>query len=203
MVVALIVLGLLFISSTGAEEISDAQFKAFKIKQLKKFLLDRGVECKDCVEKADFVKLAIQHKKTAIRNPAGRAPTNVPTTPLWEQWSATAKDICERTVTPDQKEQKFCKPLVNVVENVLMKYTKRYQKELKVEKQQLVRYTLTEPYKEAGEKRILKAVMWMSKTNTKTQSEVEKQIEEPLQSWLRDCSLQNINTMHDTLRDEL
>lgn len=201
---SIILASLILVSFANAEEtLTDADFKKMKIKQLKRFLLDRGVECHGCVEKSDFVRLAVQHAKTALKNPGGRIPSELPTDPLWDVWAKKADELCQRLLSTEQKENKFCNSLSNVVDSVVMKYAKRYQKELKVEKQQLMKYTLTEPYQEAGLKRIQKVIKWMGKTNTKSQKDIEGQLEEPLQSWLRDCSLQNINTMHDTLKDEL
>ena len=175
-----------------------------KIKELKSFLKVRGVACPDCLEKSDFVRKALEVRSQPSIHQAA-APVKVSSEPLWDQWSAVARTICEEVVSAEQKEQKYCKVLADATENVVMRYGKRYVKELSVEKQQLTKYTFTHPYKSAGETRIRRVAKWMAAKGNKKLADVEARLETPLQSWLRDSALQNINTMLDTLQgsDEL
>lgn len=50
-------------SATPAETLN---FSKMRIKQLKKFLKDRGLECKGCAEKSDFVKMATENEDTPV-----------------------------------------------------------------------------------------------------------------------------------------
>jgi len=187
--------------SAAAEEISDAAIRKMKVKTLKQFLDARGISCNSCVEKGDWVKRAIEVKNVPIKNEAMK-PIEVKSDPLWEQWRDNAKEICEKDAPEDKKADGYCKSLAAVVENLVMRYSKKYHKELSIPPIQLTKHTMTHPYRAAGEMRIKKGLKWMLSTNTKSQGKLESQLEKPLASWLRDCALQNINTMLETL-DEL
>ena len=55
----------------GQDEASDAKaepinFNKMRIKQLRIFLQERGLECKGCAEKSDFVKMATENEDTPV-----------------------------------------------------------------------------------------------------------------------------------------
>eukprot|EP01013_Petalomonas_cantuscygni_P002180 TRINITY_DN12215_c0_g1_i1.p1 TRINITY_DN12215_c0_g1~~TRINITY_DN12215_c0_g1_i1.p1 ORF type:complete len:207 (+),score=54.71 TRINITY_DN12215_c0_g1_i1:124-744(+) len=182
---------------------SEAAIKKMKMKQLKKFLSARSVECTGCVEKNDFVKKALSVRSMPVAQSA--PPMEISSDPLWEQWATTARTVCESVVTADQKENKYCVALSNAVENLLMRYTKKFMKTLSVDHKSLTKNTLTHPYKTAGELRIRRVAEFMTRKQTKKTAEIEAKLDEPLSHWLRDCAIQNINTMLDTIQgnDEL
>jgi hypothetical protein len=53
----------------GQEDAATAEptnFNKMRVKQLRKFLKDRGLECKGCAEKSDFVKMATDNEDTPV-----------------------------------------------------------------------------------------------------------------------------------------
>jgi len=182
----------------GKEAISEAQLKKMKIKDLKAFLESRGMDCVGCAEKSDFVRRALQVKDRPVVNEALK-PVEVKSDPIWEQWRDKAKEICEKHCPASLQTQGYCKQLMLVVETVVEKYAKRFHKQLSVTPIQLTKYSMSHPYKIAGETLIRRTLNMMVKQETKAVAKIEKHLEEPLNFWLRDCALQNINTMNDIL----
>lgn len=50
----------------AAASVEPVNFSKMRVKQLKKFLKDRGLECKGCAEKNDFVLMATEHEETPL-----------------------------------------------------------------------------------------------------------------------------------------
>jgi len=190
--------------SSKEEEITEAKLKKMKIKDLKAFLDARGVQCRNCGEKADFVRKALEVAARPVTNELLK-PVEVKSDPIWLQWKEIGKNICEKEVPEEYRNQGYCKQFLLVVETIIEKYSKRFHKALSVEPLQLIKYSMTYPYKLAGEIILTKGLKWMVREKTKSTAKIEKRMEEPLNFWLRDCALQNVNTMNDILaeRDEL
>mmetsp|Transcript_28231 Transcript_28231/g.67812 ORF Transcript_28231/g.67812 Transcript_28231/m.67812 type:complete len:233 (-) Transcript_28231:99-797(-) len=49
-------------------------FSKMKIKEIKKFLSDRGVKCKGCTEKAEFIEVAVEHASYPVLGKGGGIP---------------------------------------------------------------------------------------------------------------------------------
>eukprot|EP00658_Telonema_sp_P-2_P069355 TRINITY_DN5852_c0_g1_i3.p1 TRINITY_DN5852_c0_g1~~TRINITY_DN5852_c0_g1_i3.p1 ORF type:complete len:140 (+),score=40.27 TRINITY_DN5852_c0_g1_i3:173-592(+) len=47
--------------------VSEEEIRKMRVKQLRTFLFDRGVTCKGCAEKDDFVQLAIESRELETR----------------------------------------------------------------------------------------------------------------------------------------
>eukprot|EP01007_Sphenomonas_quadrangularis_P000637 NODE_1488_length_855_cov_218.254342_g1233_i0.p1 GENE.NODE_1488_length_855_cov_218.254342_g1233_i0~~NODE_1488_length_855_cov_218.254342_g1233_i0.p1 ORF type:complete len:202 (-),score=47.03 NODE_1488_length_855_cov_218.254342_g1233_i0:179-784(-) len=195
----LLVLTLLLLShvSLAAKDPDENEIRRMRVKDIKKFLDARGIECKECVEKADFVRKALSVKTIPVSQHMEQV--EVSSEPLWEQWKKVAVTNCEK----DTSKPDLCKNVGVVVDNLLMRYAKKYAKDLSVQPNDLTKFTFTHPYKLAGEKIIRRTTQNMLVQGTKSNAKIQSSMEKPLAAWLRDCALQNINPMYETLNEEL
>jgi hypothetical protein len=53
-------------SAAGEQSLTVDEIKKMPVKKLKQFLAARGLECKGCAEKEDFVKMAFDNKDTPL-----------------------------------------------------------------------------------------------------------------------------------------
>ena len=67
---------LLLLSSHGASAETPEELAKLPVKKLRQFLAARGLECKACTEKDDFVKLAVQNIDTPLKEQ--RSPPTPP-----------------------------------------------------------------------------------------------------------------------------
>ncbi len=68
---------ILFIySCSGSENSQEIDFQKMKVKDIKIFLQDRGLECKGCSEKSEFVKLAEENRETPSLKPEKIKPVD-------------------------------------------------------------------------------------------------------------------------------
>ena len=70
-------------ANEGAELMSESDAKKLPIKKLRSLLSDRGLECKGCAEKEDFVRMFVQNQHLPILEtrqspPASKDPSDLP-----------------------------------------------------------------------------------------------------------------------------
>ena len=61
-----IIFMILMLSRVVAEEFSREELSKKKIKELKQMLTDRGVECKGCAEKPDYISMVLEKQNLPI-----------------------------------------------------------------------------------------------------------------------------------------
>mmetsp|Transcript_1567 Transcript_1567/g.2509 ORF Transcript_1567/g.2509 Transcript_1567/m.2509 type:complete len:151 (+) Transcript_1567:62-514(+) len=67
---------LLLLSLHGIYGNDSIDFNAMRVKELKRFLYDRGLNCIGCAEKADYVKMAEEHRDTPKKQSDTRATSD-------------------------------------------------------------------------------------------------------------------------------
>ncbi|KAG5466151.1 hypothetical protein LSCM4_01293 [Leishmania orientalis] len=148
--VLITVLAVTLVSATMTE----SDFKRMKVKDLRAFLLDRGLECAGCQEKSDFVRMAYQHRD---KNPVGTAKKReIPNKKFWEAWSDIAKKECEQAVKRrgnDATAEPFstiCDTIYSAADSYLMEHGRRVANQLKKTPQHLLKTSFKDVYFEAG-----------------------------------------------------
>ncbi|KAG5492534.1 hypothetical protein JKF63_01112 [Porcisia hertigi] len=133
---------------------TEADFKKMKVKDLRAFLVDRGLECAGCQEKSDFVRMAYQHRDT---NPLGSAKKReIPNQKFWEAWSDIAKQECQKSVARrgnDADSEPFstiCDTIRSAVDSYLMQHGRRVANQLKKTPHHLLQTSFKDVYFEAG-----------------------------------------------------
>eukprot|EP00993_Chasmostoma_nieuportense_P003826 NODE_4526_length_774_cov_480.774343_g4367_i0.p1 GENE.NODE_4526_length_774_cov_480.774343_g4367_i0~~NODE_4526_length_774_cov_480.774343_g4367_i0.p1 ORF type:complete len:205 (-),score=52.39 NODE_4526_length_774_cov_480.774343_g4367_i0:97-711(-) len=186
-------LSFLVLTILALGNISDAELRKMKIKDLKKFLSDRGVVCNDCFEKGDFVAKAIVSKSIDIL--PSKLPKQVNTEPIDKRWGKVATEVCDAIT----QLEGYCKALKSVVEGSFFQYGRKFKRELSVTEPHLAQVSFTDPYFKAGKLLLTKTVQYMVKENTKKNEQIRKKYENDFIPWLRDCALENTNTMYEIL----
>ncbi|KPA86016.1 hypothetical protein ABB37_00296 [Leptomonas pyrrhocoris] len=125
-----------------------------KVKDLRIFLSDRGLECSGCQEKSDFVRMAHQYRSL---NPAGSAEKRaVPAKKFWEAWADIAHAECEKAVrlrSNDPTTEPFksvCSTLRSATDSYLMQHGRKVANQLKKTPHHLLQTSFKDIYFEAG-----------------------------------------------------
>ncbi|CBZ30671.1 conserved hypothetical protein [Leishmania mexicana MHOM/GT/2001/U1103] len=133
---------------------TESDFRKMKVKDLRAFLQDRGLECAGCQEKSDFVRMAYQHRDT---NPVGSAvKREIPNKKFWEAWGDIAKNECQNAVRRrgnDEGTEPFstiCDTIHSAVDSYLMQHGRRVANQLKKTPQDLLKTSFKDIYFEAG-----------------------------------------------------
>ncbi|KAK7198153.1 Degradation arginine-rich protein for mis-folding [Novymonas esmeraldas] len=134
--------------------LTEADFKRMKVKDLRTFLSDRGLECAGCQEKSDFVRMAYQHRDA---NPVGSATKReVPEKKFWEAWSDIAQQQCEKAVLRRRNDpvsepfSSICSTLRTAADSYLMQHGRNVANQLKKTPQHLLKTSFKDVYFEAG-----------------------------------------------------
>eukprot|EP00992_Anisonema_acinus_P010990 TRINITY_DN7046_c0_g1_i1.p1 TRINITY_DN7046_c0_g1~~TRINITY_DN7046_c0_g1_i1.p1 ORF type:complete len:205 (+),score=51.96 TRINITY_DN7046_c0_g1_i1:39-653(+) len=189
----IVVFWLLVVNALATDAPTEESISKMKVKELKKFLSDRGVECDNCVEKGDWVKKA----KASLSVPIlpEKIKPQVSTEPIDKQWGKIAADTCAKLT--DKAD--FCKQLKGIVEGAMYQYARKYKRDLSVEPQHLTTVSMSFPYYDVGVLNIKETVEFMLKENTKSGDKVRPIFEEKVKPWLRDVGLENSNPMYEKL----
>nr|CCC90410.1 conserved hypothetical protein [Trypanosoma congolense IL3000] len=141
-------------TTTAAPELTEADFKRMKVKELRSFLEDRGLSCPGCQEKADFVRVAFENRAKKPLSEEGKR--EVPKAPLWEVWRDNAKTVCEEAATKRgldltaKPQSEICQSIALVVENFFMLHGKRTANKLRKNHEALLKTSYKGVYYDAG-----------------------------------------------------
>lgn len=211
----LIVVLAVTLASAGMTE---ADFRKMKVKDLRTFLSDRGLECAGCQEKSDFVRMAYQHRDT---NPAGSAKKrDIPDKTFWAAWGEVAKSECQKAVTRrgnDPAAEPFasiCGTIQAAADSYLMQHGRRVANQLKKTPQHLLKTSFKDVYFEAGShlfQRIADYCLASPASQEKCQSlgsvmsSMDGASGADLKMWTTNVGIENTNPMYDIIdaRDDL
>ncbi|CAJ1034559.1 Degradation arginine-rich protein for mis-folding, putative [Leishmania lindenbergi] len=133
---------------------TESDFKKMKVKDIRAFLMDRGLECIGCQEKSDFVRMAYQHRD---KSPIGSAKKReIPSKKFWEAWSDIAKQECQNAVKRrgnDADAEPFsiiCDTIHSAADSYLMQHGRRVANQLKKTPFHLLETSFKDVYYEAG-----------------------------------------------------
>lgn len=200
---------------SAAADLTEAQFKAMKIKDLRAFLDDRGLKCVGCQEKADFVRMAYQNQ---AKNPVNEEPRpqTLPDGKLWEVWSANAKKVCaEETVKrgndPDTAPfSEVCSVVSTAVESFFMQHGRRISQKLKKKPDSILKTSYKPVYYDAGIiflTKIINKCFLSPTTISKCESlnNILMMMEDKstdMNMWLTNVGIENTNPMFDIIQSE-
>jgi hypothetical protein len=138
----------------ASAELTEADFRKMKVKDLRAFLADRGLECTGCQEKSDFVRMAYQYRSL---NPAGSPEKRaVPAGKFWEAWADIAQTECEKAVklrSNDPTTEPFksvCSTIHSATDSYLMQHGRKVANQLKKTPHHLLQTSFKDIYFEAG-----------------------------------------------------
>lgn len=185
---------LLFVLVVFAQgDVTPPNFHTMKIKELKGFLKDRGVQCEGCVEKSDFVKKCLDSVTVPLTQSAQRS--QIPTEPIDQTWGGISDDVCKSVTT----NMDICSQLRGVVESTIFQFSRQYKRDLSVQPAHLAATSLKQPYFPVGKMIIRETLDWILKEGTRNGDQIRKVYEPKLKPWLRDVALENTNPMFEAL----
>ena len=203
--------------AAAAKLMTEADFKKMKIKELKAFLEERGITCKECQEKSEFVSMAVANagKPTIASVPSKK---EVPKGALWEVWGGIASEKCAEAATKSSigdASKDICSAVATATESVFMQYGKRTASKLKKDPSALLKTSFAEPYHGAGRRLLGRVITHCFKpANRKACSSASRvqplmenaKIEADFVSYLTNVGIENTNPMYEALKgkhDEL
>lgn len=194
-------------------ELTEADFKGMKIKELKAFLNARGLSCVGCQEKSDFVRVAYanREKKASSSAPGSRSPPN---SKLWEAWSKVAAEVCRSEVEKrgvDSSAEPYatvCSTISTGVDSFFMQHGKQIASRLKKRAEDLLKTSYKDVYYDAGVtymKRMVNRCIVSSSAAEKCESlghvmALMKSSSTDFGSWLTNVGIENTNPMYEILR---
>lgn len=184
-----VVLGCFAADAPVAEE----TIRKMKVKDLKRFLDDRGVDCDNCVEKADFVKKAVAAAAKPILD--SKKPKKVNKDPIEKQWAPTVQEICKA----ETEKEDFCKQLKGVIDGSFFQYMRKYKRDLSCVEAEAATLSFKHPFAPIYKKIVKETIQFMLKENTKKQDAIRKKYEARFTPWMRDLCLENPNPMYEEL----
>ncbi|RNF25705.1 uncharacterized protein Tco025E_02142 [Trypanosoma conorhini] len=217
----LLLLLLLLMVSVGpaaAAELTEADFKRMKIRELRRFLGERGLTCVGCQEKSDFSRYAYQNRDKKPLSEQGKR--DVPDAPFWAVWRDLAKEVCEGAVrkrgldVSAAPQSDVCAALAYVTESFFMQHGKRTASKLRKKPEALLKTSFKGVYYDAGRLLLERLANYClaSADHQSTCSSVGKLMtlaEEAkvvdLQGWMTNVGIENTNPMYELLdrRDDL
>eukprot|EP00667_Euglena_gracilis_P018994 EG_transcript_20264 len=179
--------------SLGSGVLTEDSVRAMKIKDLRKFLDDRGIPCEGCVEKADFVKKALATKDTPVLD--AKKPKVVNKEPIEKRWAPIVDEVCKANTDKED----FCKQLKGVIDGSFFQYMRKYKRELSVSEPHVADVSMTHPYLLIGKKIIKEVVLHMVQQDSKKADVIRAKLEPRFIPWFRDVCLENPNPMFEEL----
>ncbi|CBH11025.1 hypothetical protein, conserved [Trypanosoma brucei gambiense DAL972] len=206
------VLVVLPLSSFASPELTEADFKRMKIKELRNFLEDRGLTCPGCQEKADFVRVAFTNRAKKPLSEEGKR--EIPKAPLWEVWRDNAKLVCEEAAkkrgldVTAKPQSDICSAVALVVENFFMQHGKRVANKLRKNHEALLKTSYKNVYYDAGHvllKRLTEYCLVSEENQNKCSSigslttmlESGKMVD--FAKWMTNVGIENTNPMYEVL----
>jgi hypothetical protein len=209
-------LAIVFIGTVRAADatLTEADFKKMKIKDLKKFLDDRGADCKGCEEKSEFIREALKVAATPVQ--PSKVKTEIPKVPFWDAWATIAHEVCEQTadikkVADVDVKTNTCNAIKTATDSVFMQYGKRTATKLRKKPEALLKTSFGEIYQSAGKKMFTKLAGYCFRHQKKcaTASLVQDLMENDDKvkgvrfiTYLTNVGIENTNPMYETLKDK-
>lgn len=200
---------------SAAADLTEAHFKAMKIKDLRAFLDARSLKCVGCQEKADFVRIAYQNQ---AKNPVNEEPKSqtLPDGKLWEVWSINAKNVCAEEAIKrgnDPNTTPFsdvCSAVSTAVESFFMQHGRRISQKLKKNPSSILKTSYKPVYYEAGMiflKKMVNKCFLSPTTISKCESlsTIIKMMEDKstdMNMWLTNVGIENTNPMFEVIQSE-
>ena len=192
---------------------TEKEVKKMKVKELKGFLADRGVECDTCAEKGDFVKKVVANLETPLL-PSKRKLK--PKGEFWEFWAALARSICDDAAkkkgsSSETSSEEVCNSIGGAFDSFFMQHGKRTAGKLKKKTANLLKTSVGEPYQGAGRRMIAKLVdscLSSKKGSCSSQSKVQSALENnkvknvDFSKWITNVGIENTNPMYEALKDK-
>ena len=210
LIVALVVL--VAISYAGEPALTEADFKKMKIKQLRSFLEDRGLNCADCQEKADFVTFCTKNAHVPVLSHKQKIP--LPEGTFWDVWADVAKTTCEEMA--DKKgsaaaKENVCPAIRVATESLFMQHGKRTANKLKKKPDALKKTSWGEPYQGAGRRMMANLLTYCleeaNNAKCSSSSKVQPLMEDKRKVkgvdfilWITNVGIENTNPMYEILK---
>jgi hypothetical protein len=176
--------------------------KKMKVKDLKQFLSERDEECKDCVEKSDYVNAAIRvinKKPDAAKKANAGFSGSLPTNPLWEVWAGFADEISKEEGVSESVQ----KVIHSVVENAFMQHGKSTAAKLKKTHKDVLKTSLLAPYYGVGRRHMKALAKYaLSKGDKPKSDDLRKAYEKVFLPWMTNVGIENTNPMYEWLKSK-
>ncbi|KAJ9469663.1 hypothetical protein DIPPA_00123 [Diplonema papillatum] len=172
---------------------TEAEVRKMKIKQLKQFLEDRGLLCKDCFEKNDFQKFVLANREVKLL--ASKRPRKVKKEPLDTAWKKMALEVCEEVKAPEAQ----CKPFTKVVTGSFDMHGRKVSKQMHREVTLITKTSMGVPYAEAMSFLFRETLKWMVKNDITTQDAVREKLDTRIKMFVTECASDNPNPSYEFL----
>ncbi|EPY31288.1 hypothetical protein STCU_03531 [Strigomonas culicis] len=198
----------------SASDMTMADFKKMKIKDLRTFLDERGLECNGCQEKSDFVRVAYEYRDKA---PLGiAAKREVPDKKFWEAWGANGKVQCEEAVTKrgsDPAAEPFvhvCDTIEKAIDSFFMQHGRQTANRLKKTPHHMLKTSYKHVYYDVGVRLLNKLINYcLASPSIQSKCEslshvlgvMEGNKEGNFKSWITNVGIENTNPMYEILDD--
>lgn len=194
-------------------ELTETDFKAMKIKDLRAFLDARGLKCVGCQEKTDFVRMAYKNREKKPNNEEHTSRV-VPKGKFWEVWSGVAKSVCAEEAIKrgnDPETAPFsdvCGTISTAVDSFFMQHGRRISQRLKKTPESMLKTSYKPVYYDAGMiylKRLVNKCFVSPRSMTKCESlgNVMTMMEDKstdINMWLTNVGIENTNPMYDIIQ---
>lgn len=210
-----VLLLIVLLGQITSASLTEADFKKMKVKDLRRFLQDRGLSCDDCQEKGDLVKMAFANQD----KPAGPSATKdreVPQTTFWDAWSEEVKKQCEELTTKRDQDPtaepyaSVCSAVSMATESFLMQHGKRVAAKLKKTPANLLKTSYKHVYYDAGMvifRRLIDKCLASPAMRSKCESlgfvtdTMENKDVADFIGWVTNVGIENTNPMYEILEE--
>lgn len=216
---------LLAVATTVSAAPTEAEIKKMKIKDLKSFLDARGLNCKGCQEKSDFVAMALENINTPVGSGSKASSSGsssppppkreVPAGDFWDVWSNIAREQCTNAATKeniDAAEAKTtCSSIATAIDSIYMRQGKRTATQLKKKPDALLKTSFLDVYYQAGKRNIARIIgyCFKNKATCASASKLQTVLEQDnkiknvaLTMFLTNVGVENTNPMYDILKEK-
>ncbi|KNH07643.1 mesencephalic astrocyte-derived neurotrophic factor [Perkinsela sp. CCAP 1560/4] len=182
----------------AAHCITDDEIRKMKMKELKEFLDDRDESCSGCVEKGDFVRIAIEVKDKKISQEKQKMKGytgEYPKKSFWDFWTEESLQIAASS----ELDTKGRKLIADAVETCFMQYGKSVATKLKKGPAELLKTSLKSPYYQAGIRGIQKLITLCASSPSLKNAELQNACEKEFVPWITNVGIENTNPMYEIL----
>jgi len=179
-------------------KVTDRDLDKMKIKELKKFLDDRGIACPGCTQKEDLLAKAKAHKDTPVSK---RTRTDqlknadMDALTFAEAWKVKTRQLCATESRGAERHQAVCDAVSDAVHNQFSTMVVGLAKGLGKNQDKIKDISLGDPYVRAGEMNIKKSVKWALEGGVTDEKEIKDQLQKDVTQWLMDTAMENDRNM--------
>jgi lambda repressor-like predicted transcriptional regulator len=209
---AIVAIAAILIAVAVAAELTEADFKKMKTKEIQTWLEERGLTCDSCSEKADLVKFALKNVAAKPKH----AKREIPATPFWETWASVGKETCvaqaHKSKVAEAESEKLCEAIRIATNDVFMQYGKRTANKLKKKPDAMLKTSFGDIYYNAGRRlfnRLARHCLEAKNRATCTSSshvqdlmEHEKVKGAQFVQWITNVGIENTNPMYEVVKDK-